>query len=124
MPGPAIPTPISGGGVYPTRGARATVASCSLRRSSRSRADPRTARRTVRRRPARRGVPKRRTLELRHLRYFVAVAEELDFRNAAERLHVAQPAVSEQVPKCWFYTDEGNYDLVGNNTPTARRDQA
>jgi LysR family transcriptional regulator, hca operon transcriptional activator len=51
--------------------------------------------------------------ELRHLRYFVAVAEELSFTRAAARLHTAQPSLSQQIRQL--------EEWVG--TPLLRRDK-
>src|ERR1700751_1472940 len=36
-------------------------------------------------------------MELRHLRYFTAVAEHLNFSEASRRMHVAQPAISQTI---------------------------
>src|ERR1700745_317978 len=48
-------------------------------------------------------------MELRHLRYFVAVAEALNFTKAAAQLRVAQPALSRRVQDL---EDEIGVDLL------------
>ena len=48
-------------------------------------------------------------MELRHLRYFLAVAEALNFTKASARLRVAQPALSRQMTDL---EDEIGVDLM------------
>jgi LysR family transcriptional regulator, hca operon transcriptional activator len=52
-------------------------------------------------------------MDLRYLRYFVAVAEEMNFTHAAERLHTVQPSLSRQIQRL--------EEIVG--TPLFKRDR-
>lgn len=56
-------------------------------------------------------------MELRHLRYFVAVAERLNYRKAAEDLHVSQPALSTQIKDL---EDETSVKLLERDTSGVR----
>ena len=63
-------------------------------------------------------------MELRHLTYFVAVAERLNFSRAAEELHVAQPAISQQIRALEKGLGVQLFDRVGKRVSLTEAGQA
>jgi DNA-binding transcriptional LysR family regulator len=63
-------------------------------------------------------------MELRHLTYFLAVAERLNFSRAAEDLHVAQPAISQQIRALEEELDVKLFDRLGKRVALTEAGQA
>lgn len=63
-------------------------------------------------------------MELRHLAYFVAVAERLNFSRAAEDMHVAQPAISQQIHSLEKELGEPLFERVGKRVQLTDAGQA
>jgi len=64
------------------------------------------------------------TMELRHLRYFVAVAEELSFTKAAERLHLTQPSLTRQIKDLEAEIGVRLFDRFGNRISLTREGES
>ena len=57
-------------------------------------------------------------MELRHLRYFVALAESLNFTRAADRVHVTQSTLSHQIRQLEDEVGQPLFDRTGKKGVT------